>query len=1578
MRAAVPRTLRKPPVIPPSLIPSGCRSIAPEMLPLVQLDPQHIEAIERAVPGGAAYIQDIYPLAPLQEGILLHHQLNERSDAYILHWLLEIRSQTKLEALIEALQAVIDRYDILRSAVLWEQLPQPLQVVHRRASLPVEELALDPHLDTAKQLEEWMRLERHKLDLHQAPLMRLYVTPARHMAPAPRHALWYAVLQVHHLICDAQSFQILFADIVAHLKGHATSSPEPVQFRTYVAQTLAHARTLESEAFFRRKLGDLLEPTVPFGVSDVHADGSQAGEAIRDIALPLALQLRDQARRLHVSATALFHAAWALVASRLAGQNDVVFGTVLFGRLQASHRAQQIVGMLLNTLPLRLRLKDSTAEQLVQQTHQELMDLMSVEHASLSIAQHSSGISGSMPLFTTLLNYRHGVRDAQNQLGGESTGIRVLSSRARANYPIIVSVDDLSDQFKLTVQTDQRIDSERVAEYLHTALRSLSEALDGAPWTQARSLTILPANEERELLQRFNATETSYPKDKLAHQLFEEQVQSTPDAVAVAYDNQTLTYAELNRRANQLARCLSEKGVGREQLVGLCVERSLEMVVGLVGIWKAGCAYLPLDPNHPAERLAYVLSDASAIVVVAQEHTRTRLPAAKLDVVTLDSQWNEIARYDSVNHDGKPNEQNSHQLAYTIYTSGSTGRPKGVLVEHRNVVNHWQAVRSLYDAPHDCRRIGLNAPVTFDASVQQLVQLLSGRTVCIVPPAARLDAALLFDFLERHQIEGIDCTPSQLNAWVASGLLEGKRHCVRTVLVGGEAIEPSLWQRLARCSAITFYNVYGPTECTVDSTFASLREPSRVPHIGRPLPNTRVYVLDENRGVVPIGVVGELHIAGAGVARGYLNRPDLTARRFVSDPFSSDPQARMYKTGDLARWRTDGTLEYLGRNDQQVKIRGFRIELGEIEAQLARHPFVKEAVVLAREDVPGERRLVAYVIAQAISAPETPSVQALRAHLSEALPDYMIPSAFVLLESFPQTSSGKLDRLALPAPERAASPRHEPPQGELEVILAEIWQSHLRVERVGRDDDFFELGGHSLLGTKVIAKIAERFTVQLPVVTIFQCRTLRQMAQRLEPLLLAAPASPTAEATASVQAVRPLSSHPSTELPLAPRLGSRPVPLTHCQRWLWTFQKLASEHGMRTVAGAVRLRGPLNTEFLREGLLQVVRRHEALRTRIVAQAGVPLQHVDERGEIPLEIVDLTNSSTASESEVRRLAQQLAFEPFSLATDPLSAARLVKLAGDTHVLIVATTHIISDAASVGILLRELTAFYRQFAQSIPVSLAKIPIQLADYALWQHRTYPIWAQQHEAFWQQRLAGARQTRVPQVGRPTPATLPLRFDEGLTKALRELSRREKTTLVMTVLTVYVALVCRWFDTADVVIPFTAAGRHHPMLESVIGAFGVPLFLRIALFKTDRFTDLLRRVTHEYTNACEHEDFGAIAAQMPEPEFVWNPTFNWIPQEFSVTPLSQATEGSAQDALIMEPCGFEITPPETFQWSGQLRLDLSDQPDGIAGTLMYRTDSFTPGAMEQFRNSLSTFAQRWAADPGEVVSSAILELPPC
>jgi amino acid adenylation domain-containing protein len=940
-----------------------------------------------------------------------------------------------------------------------------------------------------------MSPDRCSLDIAQAPLVRLQVLGD------PRSDRCFTILRVHHLICDHQSLQFIVEEVMARLRGHESSLPAPVTLGNLVAQTIASVSPSDPEAFFQAKLADFDEPSAPFGLLDVRGDASATKEAKVSLDLDVALRLRAESKRLGISTARLLHAAWAIVAARTSGRDDVVFGTVLSIARHEDAGAGRALGMAVNTLPLRVRLQGLDARELVANVDRELDELRRFRSTPLTMAQRCSGVSGAAPLFTALLNYRRSAPGLLVESDVES-GISVRArGEAWTNYPIALIVDDLGEAFTFIAQTDPRIDPDRILAYFHSAVCALTEALAEDMSTPALSLAVLPEDERRRVIEAFNATRTDYPRPSTIHRLFEEQVERTPNALAVQDDERALTYREINAKANRLARYLRSKGVGAQALVAICVERGVELVVGLLGIMKAGAAYVPLDPSYPFERLAYMIEDAAPPVLLTQSSLRDGLQGCTAQILALDEHIDEIAAQDADNlHTNEALSQ--HQLAYVIYTSGSTGKPKGVMVEHGAVVNFLLSMqREPGLAASDC--LLAVTTISFDiAALELYLPLVAGAKVVLASRAAALDARQLIALMERFEVTVLQATPATWQMLIGS---QWRGRSNLKALCGGEALTTELSAQLVRRVG-ALWNLYGPTETTIWSSARQIVEADQsapAEPVGGPIANTQIYLLNGCREPVPIGVAGEIYIGGAGVARGYRNRQDLTAERFVVDPFSSEPQARMYKTGDLGRWRADGTIEYLGRNDYQVKIRGFRIELGEIEAQLARHEHIKEAAVVAREDAPGGKRLVAYIVPrESHDGASDLGAEDLRIHLRASLPDYMVPSAFVILDRMPLTLNGKLDRRALPLPndDAYASREYVPPHGEVEESVAQIWQDLLRIDRIGRRDNFFELGGHSLLVMQAVARIESQWSIEVPIQSMFECPTLSEFAAHTEEL----------------------------------------------------------------------------------------------------------------------------------------------------------------------------------------------------------------------------------------------------------------------------------------------------------------------------------------------------------------------------------------------------------------------------------------------------------------------------------------------
>jgi arthrofactin-type cyclic lipopeptide synthetase C len=992
------------------------------------------------------------------------------------------KDRARLDAFVAALQGVIDRHDILRTAVLWEGLREPVQVVVRQAQLVLESCVFEPGHDVCAQLFERFDRQHVRLDVRQAPLMRLAFT---HDAANQR---WVAILLFHHMALDHTALEVVQHEMQAHLLGQADQLGAAVPFRNYVAQARLGVSREEHEGFFRDLLGDIDEPTLPFGLLDVRGDGSDIEAAGLNLAADLSRRLRAQARELGVTAASLHHLAWAQVLSKVSGRQDVVFGTVLMGRMQGGEGADRALGMFINTLPLRVNIDTQGVRDGVKATHARLAGLLGHEHASLSLAQRCSGVVAPLPLFSALLNYRHSAMGtASSEAFAAWEGIEAQDSEERTNYPLTLSVDDLGEGFYVSALAVPQIGAQRMCVYMNIALEHLVEALEQAPQTPLNSVSILPSAERRHVLVDFNATARSYPKDRTVHGLFEAQANAHPQAIAVVHNGQSLTYAELNRRANRLARHLVGLGVQPGDRVAIALERSTELLVSQLAILKCAAVYVPLDVSAPLERQQFMVQDSGAQVLLALSSTGVLGDTLRVDLdrVVLDESFGDLEL-----------SQSAESVAYIMYTSGSTGTPKGVLVPHRAI--NRLVINSGYADFNTEDRVAFASNPAFDASTLDVwAPLLNGGCVVVVDQDVLLTQDRFAALLQKQSVSVLWMTAGLFHQYAAELMPVFAQ--LRYLIVGGDVLDPAVIGRVLREGAPAhLLNGYGPTEATTFTTTHEIKAVGEggIP-IGRPIGNSRVYVLDVNRQPVPIGVAGELYIGGDGVAKGYLNRPELTAEKFVADPFNADPDALLYRTGDLARWRADGTVDYLGRNDDQVKIRGFRIELGEIEARLSQHEDVKDAVVLVREDAPGEKRLVAYFTQHGEG--ELLAIEDLRGYLHAQLPDYMVPAAYVRLDALPLTANGKLDRRALPTPDQDAvvSRVYEAPQGEVETLLTQIWQEVLGLEQIGRHDNFFELGGHSLLAVRLLGLLAQaKLTVSLG--ELFQHESVASLALLLQ------------------------------------------------------------------------------------------------------------------------------------------------------------------------------------------------------------------------------------------------------------------------------------------------------------------------------------------------------------------------------------------------------------------------------------------------------------------------------------------------
>ncbi|AYX31226.1 amino acid adenylation domain-containing protein [Burkholderia pseudomallei] len=1513
---------------PPNLIPARATRITPDMLPLVALTQTQIDMLAAQVEGGAANIQDIYPLAPLQEGMVFHHLLHAESDAYMEAYFVGFRTRARLDRFLDALRMIVDRHDILRTGFFWEGLEQPVQIVQRRVRLPIEFVDLDPaDGDVLRQLEARHDPRAHRLDIRRPALLSC------HAAHDPAAGRWLLCVMAHHLAIDNTSLKLLVAEEQAIEQGGFDALPPAPSFRNFIAQIASGVDRREHEAFFSAMLGDIDSPTHPFGLQDVQGDGREIAEFQQRLSPELSKAIRVCTRRLGVSPASLMHLAWAMVLSRATGRREAVFGTVLFGRMQGGERG---MGMFINTLPIRIDVDERYVAECLAHTHERVVQLIYHEHAPLALALRCSGLPARQALFSSLLNYRHSEQAARPPRDDDD--IQYLDGNERTNYPLTVSIDDLGEAFSVTVQARHPASPERIRAFMETALEQLVRALDGTsgvaapgvvtPRIAVRDIDVLPSEERHRLLVEWNDTAADYPQDQCLHRLFEAQAARYPDAIALIADGEPVGYAELNRRANRLARHLSARGLQPDQRVAICIDRGIDMVVAMLAVLKAGGAYVPLDPAYPSERLDYLLRDCAPVALLtharlgASMQTRIVLALARLNTgcALIDLESDAGAWRHERDDDPPPSGLTPRHLAYVIYTSGSTGQPKGVMVEHRSVCNlvAWHA--GAFDVGTGCRSASV-AGVAFDATTWEVwAALCNGGCLSLAPGDAASDPQALLRWWRAQELDvGFLVTPLAELAYATGQSNAG----MRALLIGGDRL--SRWPDSMPLGQMLVNN-YGPTEATVVATSGRLQPGEATPPIGRPIANTRVYVLDAWLRPAPIGVAGELYIGGVQVARGYLNRPELTRERFIDDPFVAG--GRLYKTGDLARWRTDGSLEYLGRNDFQVKIRGFRIELGEIEAQLAKVTGVREVVVLARDSAAdtdqnadlnasatansSEKRLVAYYTGDA-------DVTALRAQAAQHLPSYMVPSAYVRLDAWPLTPNGKLDRRALPAPADDAYARaeYEAPQGAKEEALAAIWRELLHVERVSRHDNFFELGGHSLLAVQLVSRLRQALSVEVALGTVFDAPVLSALAERLE-----------AENTAVLPPI-----------PLTPRDGR--IALSLAQQRLWFLTQLEGVSEAYHMSGAVRLDGLLNREVLQRALNRIVMRHEALRTCFAREEGEPIQVIQPHADLTVSYHDLREAEQ-SEQRAKDLSQAHASAPFDLSRDLPVRVLLLQLADEAHVVQVVMHHIASDGWSVGVFLQELSALYGSFIAKQDDPLAPLPLQYADYAAWQRRWLASGQLEKQgAFWQTNLSGAPTLLELPTDRPRPpkqshagASVEVKLGAALSERVKRLSQRHGVTPYMTLLSSWAAVLSRLSGQEEVVIGSPVAGRNRTEVEALIGFFVNTLALRLDLSSEPTVGELLKRTKAQVLSAQAHQDlpFDQVVERVKPPRSTAHPPLFQVMFDWHNTPAR---------ALTMPGLTVSVARTETTTSQYDLVLSMQERNGDIVGHLNYATALF-------------------------------------
>jgi amino acid adenylation domain-containing protein len=1515
-------------------------------------------------------VESVYPLAPMQQVILLRRIESPGLDEYVDQVTWELHGDLDAGALERAWRHVIARHPAPRTAFFWEGLEQPLQVVRAR-------------VDSAPDLRDWrgiprdehearfgrlVREERRRgFDLAEAPLMRL--TGVR-VAEREHRFVW----SCHHLVLDGWSAALFLRELFAAchafaLGGEAPVAPPAPRYEAYVAW-LARQDFAAAEAYWRGELAGLAPRRLALaGAAPVARDEEGYAVLTTTIDAGEAGRLRALAREHQLTLNTLFQGAWALALADYGdGGADVVFGATAAGRPAGLPGADAMLGVFITVAPVRARIERHVAAAAWLRRLQEAQG-EARRHDQCSPAQlrQWSGLPAGEPMMETMLVFQNlpevGTR-ALALAGAEVRAFRTVRGEDGHGYALVMeAVPRDAIELSLTYPTERlgRAAAERVAEHFCGLLGELAEG-GGRPLSALPRMT---AAERRQVLVKWSGAAAAAGDAGCVHALFEAQARRHPGAPAVECEGRALTYAELEERAGRLAAALRRLGVGPEVLVGVCVERSVELVAALLGVLKAGGTYLPLDPAYPRERLRYLAADSGARVLVtdaALEPLAEALAPAGGAVLRVDGAEVAAERPLSPGSGAEPGN-----LAYVIYTSGSTGRPKGVMVEHGPAAAHVRVFAERYGlGPGD--RVLQFAAMGFDVSLEQVLAPLAAGAAVVMRGAEPWAPGELFARCAALGVTVADLTPAYWRRVVQE--CDGRPAApgsLRLVSVGGEAFPAEAEPAWADGARVRLVNAYGPTEAVVTATAHELggADPGTdggVVPIGAPLPGRAAYVLGPDGEPVPPGVPGELFVGGALLARGYRGRPALTAASFVPDPFGAAPGGRLYRTGDRVRWGAGGQLEFVGRLDQQVKVRGHRIEPGEVEAALLEHPGVAEAVVAALPDARGEGRLVAYVV-PAPGAAAGP--RELRAHLRAWLPEYMVPAVFVALDELPLTAHGKVDRWALPlaGPEAgtAGAAAFAAPRREAEEVLAGIWAEVLGAERVGIDDDFFELGGHSLVATRVVSRVREAFGVELPLRTLLEAPTVRALAARVQVLAHAGGGAA-----------------PAAVVPVA--RGGGGLPLSFAQERLWLVDQLDPGGAAYNVAVALRLRGALDAGALAAALSEVARRHEVLRTVFrVGDGGRPEQVVGEAGPVRLPLVDLSAVDAAGrEPLARRLARAEAVRPFSLARGPLFRCTLLRLGDADAVMLFALHHIVSDEWSAGLLVREVSALYGAYLRGEPSPLGAPPaVQYADFAAWQREWLAGEVLERQlAYWRARLAGSPPALPLPFDRPRPALPPARgkihtraVEPDLFAAVKALCRAEGATVFMTAVAAFATLLRYCGGEDDLWIGANAANRAHAETEGLIGCFVNQVVLRVSAAGDPPFRALLRRVREAALGAYAHEEvpFEQVAeATHPGRSLARAPLFR-VKADFVD---DRSLRDLDLEGLQVAPLGSDDTP---------IRYDLlftaTDTGEGLRLSLSYAPQLFEAATVARLLGHLAAILEAMAADPGAPISSVFPRL---
>ncbi|MFW9336523.1 amino acid adenylation domain-containing protein, partial [Paenibacillus polymyxa] len=1432
-------------------------------------------------------LENVYALTPMQKGMLFHSLMDAASGAYFEQTTFDLRGRFQADIFQDSLNHLAQRHEIFRANFISGWQDEPVQVIFRRKDVgfSYEDLR---HLDDQERdayVQEFIRQDKAAgFDLSRDALMRVAILRTGDED-------YYFVWSSHHILMDGwcvalvtdEVFEAYFAAV-----EHREPKLAPVTPYSQYIEWL-EAQDVEAAASYWKDylLGYDQQTSIPTGKVGAKADGAQFEHVLCDLGKDLTGRMEMVAKQYHVTPNTLLQTAWGLLLQKYNGSDDAVFGGVVSGRPADIPGIENMVGLFINTIPVRIRSgAEDTFADLIRTNQQQA--LASQDYETYPLYEIQALTEQKQELINHIIVFEnYPVEEQVEQLGEGATSDFVINNAGmieQTNYDFNLVVMP-QEAMKIRFEYNTKIFDREAVERTQGHLIQLLEQVVANPAIRVQELDVLSEQEREQILSVWGDTAAEYPSEQTIHGLFETQTAHTPEQPALYFEGEQLSYRELNERANRLARTLRSQGVTKDRLVGLMTERSIDMIVGMLGILKAGGAYVPIDPTYPEERIRYMLDDSGAKLLLTQGHL--------VDKVAFDGHMLVLNGAESVYHEDGSNLEplsGPNDLAYVIYTSGTTGQPKGVMVEHRNVV---RLVKNTNYAQLDAdTRILQTGAIVFDASTFEIWgSVLNGGQLVLVSQDVILDVLKLKDAVHSYGITTMFLTTPLFNQLSQQDLtlFEG----IRELLVGGDVMSvPHMNRVLEAHPSLRISNIYGPTENTTFSTVhAIIGVQSESVPIGRPIHNSTAYVVDHSMRLQPVGVWGELLVGGDGVARGYRNRLDLTSEKFIDSPFRSGE--RCYRTGDMVRLNADGTLEYKGRIDAQVKIRGYRIELGEVETQLLKLEAVQEAVVIAREDEQGQKQLCAYVVAN-----EEVVASVLRSTLSQKLPGYMIPSYLVQLEQMPLTPNGKIDRKALPAPEDSlqTGADYVAPRTWVEVKLAQIWQDVLGLTQVGVKENFFEIGGHSLRATTLASKIHKELNKPLPLRSIFEAPTIEQLAVVLEQLDQVTYAS----------------------IPVTEERSF--YPLSSAQKRLYVLHQFDPHDVNYNMPSVLQVSGPLDVKRVEHAFRQLIARHESLRTRFELVDSEPMQSIEDT--VPFEVeytkVQAEGATTDTDTRVGKEVDELVsrfVRPFDLKAAPLLRVGLVDLGVSgteqepQHVLMLDMHHIVSDGVSMGVLTNEFVRLYDG------EELAPLRIQYKDYAVWQQsETHQEWMQRQEAYWLDTFRG----ELPVLDLPTDFARPsIRSTAGdtvvfglereVSERLKELAAHTGSTLYMVLLAAYTTFLHQYSGQEDIVVGTPIAGRPHADLEPILGMFVGTLALRNYPTAEHTFRSYVEEVKVRALQAYEHQDYPfeeLVEKLNVKRDMSRHPLFD------TMFTLQTTEEGELQLAdLSFRPYGLEQTP---------------------------------------------------------------------